>query len=110
MVEGKSVALDVSFLPPEARNYLPFGALYQRVPLAHQIILPGKLERAHHTHTEEFYEVTESSFDIAELRSELLEWKQVYKAIRPHQALGYLPPLKFLEQWKQRKGKEVMCH
>jgi len=35
--------------------------------------LNGGVERAHRTHTEEFYEVTESSFDIAELRGELLE-------------------------------------
>ena len=35
--------------------------------------LNGYVERAHRTHTEEFYEVTESSFDIAELRGGLLE-------------------------------------
>jgi len=72
--------------------------------------LNGAVERAHRTHTEEFYEVTESSFDLAELRGELLEWEQVYNAIRPHQALGYLTPLKFLEQWKHHKREEVMCH
>jgi len=70
----------------------------------------GHVERAHRTHTEAFYEVTESSFDIAELRGELLQWEQVYNVIRPHQALGYLTPLKFLEQWKLHKGEEVMCH
>ncbi len=68
--------------------------------------LNGGVERAHRTHTEEFYEVTDSSFDIAELRDELLEWETTYNTIRPHQALGYLTPLKFLEQ----KGKEVRCH
>ena len=72
--------------------------------------LNGYVERAHKTHTEEFYEVTESSFDLPELRGELLEWEQVYNAIRPHQALGYLTPLKFLEHWKHHKGEEVMCH
>ena len=72
--------------------------------------LNGYVERAHRTHTEEFYEVTESSFDIAELRGELLEWEQVYNGIRPHQALGYLTPLKFLEQWKHHKREEVMGH
>jgi len=30
--------------------------------------LNGAVERAHRTHTEEFYEVTESSFELAELR------------------------------------------
>jgi transposase InsO family protein len=72
--------------------------------------LNGAVERAHRTHTEEFYEVTESSFDLSELREELLEWEQVYNTVRPHQALGYLTPLKFLEQRKHHKGEEVMCH
>ena len=80
--------------------------------------LNGHVERAHRTHTEEFYEVTESSFDIAKLRAELLEWERTYNTIRPHQALGgvlslpkgYLTPLKFLEGWKQSQGEEAMCH
>ena len=72
--------------------------------------LNGRVERAHRTHTEEFYNLTESSFDIAELRSYLLQWERVYNTIRPHQALGYLTPLKFLEQWKLRKREGVMCH
>ena len=72
--------------------------------------LNGYVERAHRTHSEEFYEVTESSFDIAELRGELLEWERVYNTVRPHQALAYLTPLKFLEQWRQHNREEVMCH
>ena len=72
--------------------------------------LNGGVERAHRTHTEEFYEVTASSFDLSELREELLEWEQVYNTIRPHQALGYVTPLKFLEQRKEYSGKEAMCH
>jgi len=72
--------------------------------------LNGYVERAHRTHTEEFYEVTDSSFDLTELRSELSRWQKIYNTVRPHQALGYLTPLKFLEQWKQKQGEEVMCH
>jgi len=72
--------------------------------------LNGGVERAHRTHTEEFCEVTESSFDIAELRAELLDWERTYNTVRPHQALGFLTPVEFLEQWKVRQGKEVMCH
>lgn len=68
--------------------------------------LNGGVERAHRTHTEEFYEVTDSSFDLAELRQELLEWETIYNTVRPHQALDYLTPLKFLEQQR----KEVGCH
>ncbi len=72
--------------------------------------LNGAVERAHRTHTEEFYEVTESSFVLSELREELLEWERVYNTVRPHQALGYVTPLRFLKQRKEYSGKEVMCH
>jgi len=72
--------------------------------------LNGYVERAHRTHTEEFYEVTDSSFDLTELRDELSHWQKIYNTIRPHQALGYLTPLEFLEQWKQKSKKGVMCH
>ena len=72
--------------------------------------LNGHVERAQRTHTEEFYEVTDSSFEIVELNRALLEWEKVYNTIRPHQALGYLTPLEFLEQYQQEKRREVMCH
>ena len=68
------------------------------------------MERAHRTHTEEFYEVMESSFELSELRKELLEWEQVYNTVRPHQALGYVTPLRFLKQQKQYLGKEGRYH
>jgi len=61
--------------------------------------LNGCVERAHRTHAEEFYEVVDSSFDLAELRGQLLHWERIYNTVRPHQSLGYLTPLKFLEQW-----------
>ena len=59
--------------------------------------LNGAVERAHWTHTEEFYEVTKSSLDLSVLKDELLEWEGVYNTVRPHQALGYVTPLKLLE-------------
>jgi putative transposase len=65
--------------------------------------LNGGVERAHRTHTEEFYEVTDCSFDLAELRERLLEWEHIYNSIRPHQALGYLTPRNFLQQQKVRR-------
>jgi hypothetical protein len=65
---------------------------------------------ARRTHTEEFYEVARSSFDIAELRGELLEWEQLYDAIRPRQTLSYLIPLNFPEQWKETQRKMVKRH
>lgn len=60
--------------------------------------LNGGVERVHRTHTEEFYEVTDSSFELDEIRAELLEWETIYNTLRPHQALDYKTPLKFLEQ------------
>lgn len=71
--------------------------------------LNGHVERAQRTHTEEFYEVTDVSFEIPKLNQALLKWEKVYNTIRPHQSLGYLTPQQFLEQYQQ-KGREVMCH
>ncbi len=58
------------------------------------------------THTEEFYEVTDTSFEIAELNQALSKWEKVYNTIRPHQALGYLTPQEFLERYQQNKRRE----
>lgn len=58
--------------------------------------LNGAVERANRTHSEEFYELTECNWTVGELNRELLAWEQTYNTIRPHQALGYLTPLQFL--------------
>jgi len=60
--------------------------------------LNGHVERANRTHTEEFYEVTDASFEMYELNKALLKWEYIYNTIRPHQSLSYLTPQKFLEQ------------
>ena len=70
--------------------------------------LEGTVERAHRTHTEEFHEVTDNTFELAELRQELLAWEKVYSTVRPHQALGYLTPLQFLQQQDQHSKKEYV--
>jgi putative transposase len=71
--------------------------------------LNGCVERAQRTHTEEFYEVTNFSLDVATLNQELQAWEQTYNTIRPHQALGYLTPQQYITQW-QRERKEPKCH
>ncbi len=71
--------------------------------------LNGCVERAQRTHTEEFYEVTNFSTQIAPLNQELLAWEKVYNTVRPHQALGYLTPFRFLDQW-QHQREEANCH
>lgn len=66
--------------------------------------LNGCVERSNRTHTEEFYEVHDFSFDIAVLNQELLAWETVYNTVRPHQALSYLTPLEYIARWKQEGG------
>jgi transposase InsO family protein len=68
--------------------------------------LNGGVERANRTHTEEFYEVTDSDFELGDIRTKLLEWEGICNTYRPHQALNYLTPQQFLEQ----HTKEVRCH
>jgi len=60
--------------------------------------LNGAVERAQRTHTEEFYEVTDCAWTLEALNRELLQWERTYNTLRPHQALGYLTPLQFLQQ------------
>ena len=71
--------------------------------------LNGHVERAHRTHTEEFYEVTPSRFELAALNRELRAWEQTYNTVRPHQALGYLTPAQCLAQSPSPR-KDLMCH
>jgi putative transposase len=61
--------------------------------------LNGHVERAHRTHAEEFYEVADLSWSVAELNRQALAWERVYNTVRPHQALGYKTPQQFLEEF-----------
>lgn len=72
--------------------------------------LNGGVERANRTHTEEFYEVTDSDFELANIRTKLLEWENICNTIRPNQAHNYLTPAQFLEQLHIDYKKEVGCH
>ena len=72
--------------------------------------LNGHVERAQRTHTEEFYDITDAGFEIADLNQALLKWEKLYNTIRPHQAFKYLTPLEFFKRYCQNKKKEVMCH
>jgi len=48
--------------------------------------------------------------ELDKLRIDLMHWEEASNRIRPHQALGYLTPLEFIERWQEKHGKEVMCH
>jgi len=58
--------------------------------------LNGRVERAHRTHTEEFYQVSPCCWEVTKLNQQLIQWEKVYNTIRPHQALGYLTPAEYL--------------
>lgn len=68
--------------------------------------LNGHVERANRTHAEEFYEITEAEFDIHSINIALRQWEMTYNTVRPHQALHYLTPHKFLLQNYSINGKE----
>jgi len=68
--------------------------------------LNGHVERANRTHAEEFYEVTDSDFDMPSVNPALRHWEITYNTIRPHQALGYLTPNEYLAQNYSINGKE----
>jgi len=70
--------------------------------------LNGSVERAQRTHTEEFYEVSEAELTVPALNQALQGWERTYNTIRPHQALGYLTPEEFIQQWRHRRP--VKCH
>ena len=71
--------------------------------------LNGAVERAQRTHTEEFYEVTPCSYQIAALNRELENWERIYNTVRPHQALDYRTPSEFVAEW-QAERKTKKCH
>lgn len=59
--------------------------------------LNGSVERANRTHIEEFYEVYPMIYTVAGIRAAQSKWEEIYNTVRPHQALGYLTPLQYLE-------------
>ena len=65
--------------------------------------LNGRVERAQRTHTEEFWELSTGETTVESMRQELREWEVIYNTIRPHQALGYLTPMEYVNNWKQKQ-------
>jgi len=62
--------------------------------------LNGHVERAHRTHQEEFYDLTEVPDDLPGHNALLRRWEETYNNVRPHQALGYLTPNEYIRRWK----------
>jgi transposase InsO family protein len=65
--------------------------------------LNGRVERAHRTHREEFYEVADLGWTVAEIRPQLLAWERIYNTVRPHQAPDYKTPWRVVCEERQRR-------
>jgi len=60
--------------------------------------LNGRVERAHRTHAEEFYDLYTGPLDMPSINRQLRQWEAVYNTIRPHQSLDRLTPAEYLRK------------
>jgi putative transposase len=49
-------------------------------------------------------------YSLAEVRAMSEEWRNDYNTERPHKSLGYLSPLKYVEQWNKSKTDEPQLY
>lgn len=70
----------------------------------HSPKLNGCVERANGTHRREFYEVEEIELSLAEHNKQLERWEYIYNYIRPHQALDYLTPDEYYQEYLKKGG------
>jgi transposase InsO family protein len=81
----------------------PFDIWCDRHNIAHRCIPPGaktqqgKVERSHRMDQEEFYNLKEYR-DPEQLKLEHARWNRHYNARRLHGGIGFIPPIKRLEQ------------
>lgn len=64
-----------------------------------------RVERSHLTDEVEFYKKGGLKRTFEEQKRALAEWEHLYNFVRPHQALGYLTPMKFYELWKENPNE-----
>ena len=64
-----------------------------------------RVERSHLTDDLEFYNKGNIHRDLTEQKEALKRWEDIYNHERPHQALGYMTPMKFYELWKKEPSK-----
>ena len=76
-----------------ARRHVQLFILPPRSPK-----LNGRVERAHRTHAEEFYELYPGKLDIPSINRGLRQWEAVYNTIRPHRALDKQTPAEYLRK------------
>jgi transposase InsO family protein len=70
----------------------------------------GRIERSFRTDNDEFYHVYDLPAHFGGLKDALLAWNHRYESWRLHQALGYLTPDQFYQQWlsQQPQRKEAV--
>lgn len=69
----------------------------------------GRIERSFRTDDEEFYHLNELPTDLTRISRALIAWNRRYESRRPHQALGYLTPNQFYNNWLiQQRRKEAV--
>jgi hypothetical protein len=54
------------------------------------------------SHGDGFCHLCATNPTTPELEAELGQWATVYSTVRPHQALGFLTPKEFLDDWNQQ--------
>ncbi len=64
-----------------------------------------RVERSHLTDEKEFYNRSLNGQTFKKQKEALKNWEHTYNFLRPHQALGYLTPMKFYEFWKENPEK-----
>lgn len=64
-----------------------------------------RVERSHLTDEKEFYNRGLKYQTFEKQKEALKKWEHIYNFLRPHQALGYLTPMKFYELWKENPEK-----
>jgi len=63
------------------------------------------IERSHLTDEYEFYRQGKMRSSVKNLLFLLKEWQYKYNYLRPHQSLNYLTPMKYFENFKDKKGR-----
>ena len=58
--------------------------------------LNGRVERAHRTHLEGFYDYYEGDFGLGPLNHALARWQRTYNHVRPHRALDRRTPASYI--------------
>jgi transposase InsO family protein len=69
--------------------------------------LNGCVERANRTYREEFYNCSDALPTVEGFRPALRHYEHIYNFVRPHQALDYLTPAQFLQNWATSKQEEL---